>query len=60
MRIPGARRAHVVEHGGVDGEHQRLVARRGGAPDHLLDEPGVEDRTEKAAGSPLASWSSST
>ena len=37
--------AHVAlapaEHGGVDGEHERLVARGGGAVDHLLDEPAV-------------------
>ena len=30
-----------AEHGGVDGEHERLVAGGGGAVDHLLDEAAV-------------------
>ena len=40
--------AHVAlapaEHGGVDGEHERLVAGGGGPLDHLLHEPAVAPR----------------
>ena len=42
--------AHVAlapaEHGGVDGEHERLVAGGGGALDHLLDEAAVAPRVD--------------